>query len=657
MMKKTIALLGGIVLTIGLASCTQEKEEPPIVDDLPLTTFEIVQNAADSLNIPNSDALKKNIFLPKKTKEEVLISWKSSDTKVITPEGYVTRSTTASTTVLLTATLTLGSTVERRNFEVTVEQIPTSIEAQVQESIDDFVLFEDNYVDRDIIILPRTSDMNGVNIEWETSSSSVIDLDGNVYRSSSEQNVKLTANFKKGTVEKKKEFDVTVGSTSDDEPALIDENDSRILNKIYVSSTEEIMAACVSGLKPGDAIIINDGTYKDIFITITDSGTKDNPIFVLAKNPGKVFITGESIVDVFADYVTVANLSFKDGYPKTDRGVVILNGEHIRFTNNQIYQYELKGYDYKWLSLTGKYHSIDRNTFDGKSTGGSLLTVWRDDLSSQYHHIFLNEFKNFEEAGGANGYETIRIGTSTYSQTDSFVLLEKNLFQSVSGEIEIISIKSGRTIVRSNTFIECIGLITCRHGKNNLIEDNVFLCGNINDTGGIRMYDSGHIIRNNYIEAANSSSNTRAGIVIHSGVNEVGTTTTMNLQWIPYNILIQNNTIVDSRQSILFGGKYTYPAEDIYLDGNLIVSPDFAAIRYDKLPVNAVFTNNHMYAPAFLDTSGTVKEIITPEGAGYSSTMIQLEKNASGIKLHESLGAQGLVVQTVSNSGISWKNQ
>lgn len=656
-MKKILSVICALALLITLVACGTDTKEPDDgqMNHEPLTNFELVKKTADELSIPNAEEIRKNIYLPKSTKDEVMIVWTTSNAKAITPEGYVTRSTTSDQAVTLTATLSFGSTVERRSFDVNVKQIPSSIEAQVQESIQDFILYENNYVDRDILILPRTSDINGVYIEWQSSNTGIIDLDGNVYRTQEEQKVTLTGSFIKEDVKLQKEIEVTVGSTADDEPELITESDPRILNKIYVKNTEELLKACViDDLKPGDAVILEDGKYDEITLYITDSGTFEHPIFLFAKNPGKVTITGESRVDVVADYVTVANLTFQEGYPTTDSGVVSLNGDYCRFTNNHIKNFELSTYDYKWVSLTGTHHSIDRNTFDGKSTGGSLLTVWRNDLSSQYHHIYKNVFKNFADAGGANGYETMRIGTSTYSQTDSHVLIEDNLFEKVSGEIEIISIKSGRTIVRGNTFKECVGLVTCRHGKNDLIENNVFLCGGINDTGGIRMYDSGHIIRNNYIENANSSSNTRAGIVVHSGVNEAGTTTTMNLQWIPFNILIQNNTIVDSRQSILFCGKYTYPAKDVQLDGNLIVTAEWAAIRFDKVPENLSLTENHIFATAYLDTTGVVKEIDVPAGANFSTEIPTLTPNAAGIKLHDTMGAKNLVVLTSGNAGANW---
>src|SRR5690606_23051750 len=97
--------------------------------------------------------------------------------------------------------------------------------------------------------------------------------------------------------------------------------------------------------------------------------------------------------------------------------------------------------------------------------------------------------------------------------------------------IEIISVKSGRVMIRNNTFLRNLGHITLRHGKNSRVENNVMMGEFIVDTGGIRIYDGGHVIRNNYIDGVNSSSNTRGGIVVHSGVNIPGTDTVLNAQW------------------------------------------------------------------------------------------------------------------------------
>ena len=53
---------------------------------------------------------------------------------------------------------------------------------------------------------------------------------------------------------------------------------------------------------------------------------------------------------------------------------------------------------------------------------------------------------------GSNGGETLRIGTSHYSLSDSFTVVENNYFERTNGEVEIISVKSGKNQIRNNVF-------------------------------------------------------------------------------------------------------------------------------------------------------------------------------------------------------------
>ena len=73
----------------------------------------------------------------------------------------------------------------------------------------------------------------------------------------------------------------------------IDENNPHILNKVYVS-TKSALQSKVKGLEPGTAVIIEDGTYDGVVLSPEANGTKENPIFYIAKNPGKVKFTGEA---------------------------------------------------------------------------------------------------------------------------------------------------------------------------------------------------------------------------------------------------------------------------------------------------------------------------------------------------------------------------
>lgn len=581
-MKKFLSIVLIVLFSFSLVACdgSEGSNEDSVVIPEDLTTYETVEQFLEEFSIPNSDELRQNIFLPtflQKASSSDSIIWETTNANVLSNKGFVTRGT-EDIEVTLAATITFGTTKHREYFTCTVLANPSTDQLKIEEAAEHFVLLENNYVDQDIMVIPRVTSFSGGYITWETSNSNIIDLDGNVSRTNKEQKVTLTGTFTLGTASYKKTYEVTVGTTTDDSPELVTTSLSNIKRIISVENVEGIYAAVASseGLKPGDAVVLEDGVYNAVDITINNSGTEKNPIYFMARNPGKVKFTGVTNIEVFADHVVVANLLFVDGSPKLDTGLINFEGNHLRFTNNEIFQFDdlVNLTDYKWVSLTGQYHEIDRNVFDGKVTGGSLLTIWRESLDAQYHHIHKNEFKNYQSNKGGNGFETIRIGTSDFSQSDSYVLLEDNYFEDINSEIEIVSIKAGRTIARNNTFVRCDGLLVSRHGKNNLLTGNSFLAEFVftpnEGSGGIRLYDGGHTVTNNYIHQVNSNSDSRGGIVVHCGVQEIGTTTTMNLQWTPYNILIANNTISDSIGALVFDGKYPFAAKDIHFENNVV---------------------------------------------------------------------------------------
>ena len=64
----------------------------------------------------------------------------------------------------------------------------------------------------------------------------------------------------------------------------------------------------------------------------------------------------------------------------------------------------------------------------------------------------------------------------------------------------IISSKSCENIYRGNTFLDCAGTLTLRHGNRCVVEGNFFLGHHKKGTGGIRVIGENHTIINNYIE-------------------------------------------------------------------------------------------------------------------------------------------------------------
>lgn len=572
----------------------------------------------------------------------------------LSTSGFVSRGD-VDEKVQMTATFTMDKTKESVVYETNVKAIPKTNSGIIDEAIADFELIEDNYVFRDLVMLPRVADMHEVHIDWATSNSSIIDLDGNVTRGDTDQEVTLTASFKAShegvqSSAVKKTYKVTVAADEDDQhPTVINENAPGILRTVNVSDKDGLIAAIDNAL-PGDAIVLADGEYVNFIHTISKSGTKENPIYIYAQNNGKAKFTDVTYFNIDADYVTVANLLFTDGRPNVSNGVVYFNGEHSRLTNCVIDGFEHEDYQYRWVTMNGKYNEVDRNTFKNKSTSGNMVTVNRNNMDGNYHSIHLNYFYNFQNGGGNNGYEAIRVGSSTYSQSNAHVLVENNFFEEMNGEIEIISLKAGRIIVDNNTFTECAGLLTARHGKNNMLSNNIFFCGTALESGGIRAYDGGHIIRNNYIENATGSTSARGGIVIHAGINEPNATATLNLQWTPYNVLVENNTVLNCKQNISFDNEYTFNSWDYTLKNNLVYS-DANALVVRRDHSNVTMINNEFFGATLSDDEDSGMHALALsqyKGSTWSYDEI-VEKTYKTYS--NTIGSKGLIAKTSSTVG------
>ncbi len=241
---------------------------------------------------------------------------------------------------------------------------------------------------------------------------------------------------------------------------------------------------------------------------------------------------------------------------------VVLKGSYNHFINNTMvgsgygYDENCDPQDIKWVTLDGQDHVVNHNRFEGKCGKGVLLTVKRTIEREDRHHIHHNIFKDYvPNWNDDNGFETLRIGTSANSQSNSSSVVEYNLFERTNGEIEVISNKSGNNTYRYNTLRNSDGHLTIRHGKNATIEYNVFLQSSSNQGGGVRLFDSGHTVRHNYIEGIDTNSNSRGGIVIHAGINAQGSAdpeeaALLNKQWTANTLTIEHNTIYESRQGI-----------------------------------------------------------------------------------------------------------
>lgn len=276
---------------------------------------------------------------------------------------------------------------------------------------------------------------------------------------------------------------------------------------VKVNSPEAFERA-VEAAEPGATIILADGIWTDFDALFHAKGTLEAPIRLAAETPGQVILSGQSSLRLAGEHLVVSGLVFRDGY--TPRSEVISfrkDSETLAF-NSRVTATVIDGYSNPdrrqrdlWVGMYGKNNVFDHNHLAGKQNAGPTLAVRLNTQESQEngHRIAYNYFGP-RPVFGSNGGETLRVGTSHFSLTDSKTIVENNYFDRCSGEVEIVSSKSGGNIFRSNTFYASRGTLTLRHGNGTLIENNLFDGNGAPYTGGVRVINGDQTVRNNYFK-------------------------------------------------------------------------------------------------------------------------------------------------------------
>lgn len=279
-------------------------------------------------------------------------------------------------------------------------------------------------------------------------------------------------------------------------------------DRLLVSSPDEYRLA-LRDVEPGDTIVLSNGEWQDFEILFTGQGTFDDPITLTAETKGEVILTGQSNLRLAGDYLVVEGLVFRDGYTPTNSVIEFRRGKDELANNSIVREVVIDEFtnperfetDF-WVMMYGRNNRFEHNHLEGKGNQGVTLAVRLNTEDSQQNgHVIANNYFGPRPILGSNGGETLRIGTSHYSLSDSLTRVENNVFDRTNGELEVISVKSGRNELRGNSFLAARGTLTMRHGNNNIIEENVFLGNNAEHTGGIRVINAGQIVRNNYMEA------------------------------------------------------------------------------------------------------------------------------------------------------------
>lgn len=428
-----------------------------------------------------------------------------------------------------------------------------------------------------------------------------------------------------------------------------------IVQKIEVKNSKELNEA-LAMIKPGGTIVLENGIWNDVEFLFNVEGTAEKPIRIIAEKKGKVFVEGNSNMRISGQHLEISGLVFRNGFSPTGELISFREKKGVYANNCRLTECVIDNFNNPerfeteiWVSLYGRDNRVDHCYFvDKRSQGVTMAIRLIDEACQNNNHKIDHNYFGFRQNLGSNGGETIRIGTSPYSLTTSGTIIEENYFEKCNGEQEIISNKSCGNTFRNNTFYECRGTLTFRHGHDNIAEGNFFFGNGDDFTGGIRIINERNKAINNYFYRLKGH-RFKGALVIMNGVPN----SPVNRYHQVKNGVFSYNTFIDCDHIQLCAGsdsERTAVPIDSKIENNIFYhssASDIFTVYDDISGIN--FENNHY-------NTG-----LNPiQAKGFTGSDIKLIENEFGIFIPESSGIYNggcnLLKPSANkdNTGVSW---
>ena len=411
----------------------------------------------------------------------------------------------------------------------------------------------------------------------------------------------------------------------------------------------------VKNANPGDVITLANGVWKDAELVFEGNGTEENPITLTVEDKGQVTLEGNSNLQLAGEYLHVEGLVFKNGFTPTNAVISFRKNREEMANNCRLTECVIDNYnnperqvqDY-WITIYGKNNRIDHNHIVGKKNLGVTMIVGLDTKESRANnHKIDHNYFGPRPTYGNNGGETLRIGTSHHALENSNTLVESNYFDRTNGEHEIISNKACQNTFKYNTFFECTGTLTMRHGNETLVDGNVFIGNNKPSTGGVRIINETQTVINNY-HIGLTGYRFRGAFVMMNGVPNSPPN-----RYVPViNSKANNNTFIDC-DHILFGAgndsERSQAPRTSEFSGNIIFNKRKKDIFSIKADISGITFKDNL-----LGASGetSIKE-------GFENADLTLVKNEQGFLIPKSDKIKTEItispnIATKDNTGVTW---
>jgi len=409
---------------------------------------------------------------------------------------------------------------------------------------------------------------------------------------------------------------------------------------------------------PGDTIKIASGIWKDIELKFEAHGEPDKLIYIIAEKKGSVFFEGESNIKMGGKHLHLEGLVFRNGYTPTSSVISLQKDKSTPCNNCRVTECVIDNYNPPerfdtnyWIEIYGKNNRFDHNYLVGKRNRGVTLAVrMKNEQDRENHHIIDYNYFGYHPILGSNGGETLRLGTSHYSLSNANTVVENNYFERCNGELEIISSKSCQNTFRNNTFYECQGTLTMRHGNETQVENNYFIGNRKANTGGIRLINEKQTVRNNYLQGL-TGSRFKGALVIMNGVPN----SPLNRYYQVKDSDMSNNFVIDCDHIQLCAGsdqeRSATPVNTSF-SNNIIYNKNKNDVFTIYDDVSGISFKNNVLSPNIDTPSFDGKTII-----GFESKQLEfISKNdLVTIKGIKGIGVESKQPQpNVNNTGVTW---
>jgi poly(beta-D-mannuronate) lyase len=315
-----------------------------------------------------------------------------------------------------------------------------------------------------------------------------------------------------------------IGSLTEDLPQF-----GRLRERGPFSEIQQFFTA-VRNAQPGDLITLANGEYnvRDVPGFRERIGTVENPIIVRAQEPGKVILKGSSGYK-FEGCTYFTWYGFHHAHKSAEgesSNILFKDGNNNRFARCEVNLEDNDNNKKHWLRISNsKAIRVDHCHFHHKKSEGQFCNIFLPEDSEpgkgpifEYNYFEHQDFgehlppsKSYGDAGG----EAIQMGHSDHARRLYRAIVRYNYFEECNGDGEIVSNKSCGNLYYNNTFTDCNGSLTLRHGHPTAVLANYF------KNCGLRVLGAGNLIANNHF-SENSREDNRRPLIIHNGKEDGG---------------------------------------------------------------------------------------------------------------------------------------